>query len=350
MIGNGFLAGPRVTMGGMPRQFGPRSQLEGLLGNPLFNAGVGLLSQSGYTTTPTSFGQTLAGGAQGLQQAQGFQDNREDRAYRNRDIDSRIGAREAQGEFWKAQADRMKGPQGYQPSAQYRQLVEAGYTPGTPEWTQAYNQLLKLGPQKREFTEDATGRKRYLDDGSPVFQDIKANLPTVDPSKVPSGYMLGQDGNSVVPIPGGPADPNGVGSPQAKEQRQAGQTLNRVKDALDKYRDTLTKAAAPGGSGLEYFTSVAGDEINSAYNNLLLEMKELLNLGVLNGPDLEIMERLIRNPGSFWTNMRDIPFNEAENLLKQLDSVVGPKLQQVMDRYGLAEDNGTGGNDPLDIR
>ena len=44
--------------------------LDGGLNNPLLNLGVGLLSQSGYSTTPISLGQALAVGAQNMQSGQ----------------------------------------------------------------------------------------------------------------------------------------------------------------------------------------------------------------------------------------------------------------------------------------
>lgn len=216
MIGTmGLLPG---TIGGMPLEMGrrirQRNQLEGLLGDPMLNAGIGLLSASGPSTTPVSFGQAMGAGLQGLQNAQGFRDSRQDRDYRNRDIDSRIDERGARSKFFKAQSERMSKPQGYQPSAQYRQLIEAGYQPGTPEWKQAFNQLLKMGPKDRSVLKDANGRQRYEDTGELVFPE--ANV-VAKPEKAPTGYRWSENG-SLDAIPGGPAD---------KEKTLSGESAGR---------------------------------------------------------------------------------------------------------------------------
>lgn len=44
--------------------------LAGLGSNPLFNLGVGMMANSGYSRMPVSFGQALAGGVGYMQQAQ----------------------------------------------------------------------------------------------------------------------------------------------------------------------------------------------------------------------------------------------------------------------------------------
>ena len=40
-------------------------------------------------------------------------------------------------------------------------------------------------------------------------------------------------------------------------------------------------------------------QLSTAYNKLLLEAKEFFNLGVLNGPDLELMQKIVSDPTSF---------------------------------------------------
>ena len=57
-------------------------------------------------------------------------------------------------------------------------------------------------------------------------------------------------------------------------------------------------------------------EMGNAYNNMMLQAKEAYNLGVLNGPDYSILQKVVRDP----TNISSLAFaNDA--LSKQADSL-----------------------------
>lgn len=57
-------------------------------------------------------------------------------------------------------------------------------------------------------------------------------------------------------------------------------------------------------------------EMGNAYNNMMLQAKEAYNLGVLNGPDYDILQKVVRDP----TNVSSLAF--ANNALsKQADSL-----------------------------
>jgi hypothetical protein len=57
-------------------------------------------------------------------------------------------------------------------------------------------------------------------------------------------------------------------------------------------------------------------EMGNAYNNMMLQAKEAYNLGVLNGPDYDILQRVVKDP----TNISSLAFtNDA--LSKQADSL-----------------------------
>jgi hypothetical protein len=57
-------------------------------------------------------------------------------------------------------------------------------------------------------------------------------------------------------------------------------------------------------------------EMGNAYNNMMLQAKEAYNLGVLNGPDYDILQRVVKDP----TNVTSLAFSNTA-LSKQADSL-----------------------------
>lgn len=47
------------------------------------------------------------------------------------------------------------------------------------------------------------------------------------------------------------------------------------------------------------------DELATAHRDLQMQMKELYNLGVLNGPDLMLMDQILLDPTSIMGNVKD---------------------------------------------
>lgn len=86
------------------------------------------------------------------------------------------------------------------PTDRTRQLMEAGYTPGTDEYRQAYKNLVNSDrtPSGYRFTGDGQGLEAIP--GGPADP---ANKGSKAP---PTGYRAVDDGNRFEPIPGGPAD------------------------------------------------------------------------------------------------------------------------------------------------
>lgn len=70
------------------------------------------------------------------------------------------------------------------------------------------------------------------------------------------------------------------------------QALANASDALDSFERTL----ATTGSTIQ--PGAAKDALQTDYENLQLQMKEMYNLGVLNGPDLALMRRVVGDPTS----------------------------------------------------
>ena len=57
-------------------------------------------------------------------------------------------------------------------------------------------------------------------------------------------------------------------------------------------------------------------EMGNAYNNMMLQAKEAYNLGVLNGPDYDILQRVVKDP----TNITSLAYSNNA-LSKQADSL-----------------------------
>jgi hypothetical protein len=57
-------------------------------------------------------------------------------------------------------------------------------------------------------------------------------------------------------------------------------------------------------------------EMGNAYNNMMLQAKEAYNLGVLNGPDYDILQRVVKDP----TNISSLAYSN-DALSKQADSL-----------------------------
>ena len=120
---------------------------------------------------------------------------------------------------------------------------------------------------------------------------------------------LGKDGKPKM-IPVG-KKPDGK---QASDYRSARDNVERVGTSLDTYEKLLKE------NGAEIWPGKTRLQMQTAHTDLLMEMKELLNLGVLNGPDLELMESMIINPTSLRAKGYEM-FGGTEGMLEQLNLV-----------------------------
>jgi hypothetical protein len=102
--------------------------------------------------------------------------------------------------------------------------------------------------------------------------------------KPPAGYRWGADGN-LEAIPGGPAT-----KPTESQQKQLTGVTN-LQNAVQEYLSQLE-----GWGALDIANPNARARMGTKYNNMMLQAKEAYNLGVLNGPDFEILQRVITDP------------------------------------------------------
>ena len=151
-------------------------------------------------------------------------------------------------------------------------LIAAGLRPGTPEFQQAMMQAVN----------------------KPAVQINQPSLPAgfmpVDPQDLTKG---------VRPIPGSAQDPNTPTTQQRNTAIKAKQTFDSLNTQLDKYGALLDRV------GSEVVPGKDRDELMNRQTQLLLDLKELNNLGVLNGPDEQILRRLLIDPTTPTNLLRD---------------------------------------------
>ena len=105
------------------------------------------------------------------------------------------------------------------------------------------------------------------------------------------------------------------------KKRVTWETIGNVEDAYGRYRKLILETGPtliPGESKLV---------LSAGYADLMLQLKELAKLGVLAGPDMEIMAQIIKDPTKLGAQMYD-----RDSLLAQLDQVLGPKVQAARGR------------------
>jgi hypothetical protein len=116
------------------------------------------------------------------------------------------------------------------------------------------------------------------------------------------------------------------GEPLAAKPKPLPEGLNKqvtgsinLSDAITDYQAKIKKF-----STVDFANPDKRAEMGNAYNNMMLQAKEAYNLGVLNGPDYEILQKVVRDP----TNPTSLLFTnkaldrQAETLRGTAQSVV----------------------------
>ena len=103
--------------------------------------------------------------------------------------------------------------------------------------------------------------------------------------------------------------------------------ITSADDALRVLVDFEQAFKAQGGD-LEFIGSGAAD-ISSKYMTTLLTLKEYFNLGVLNGPDVEVMKQMLKDPTSLGT----LRFGGGEAVQKSIDSMRMQIYNKMQEEY-----------------
>lgn len=132
----------------------------------------------------------------------------------------------------------------------------------------------------------------------------------------PQGYQWARapDGSVVLsPIKGGPADPNRVAPGEGVKVRASNAQLDALEQSLNMYLSDLDKTT-PVGRMLSRGPEVS--RVETGHTDLLMQMKNLYELGVLNGPDYMLMTKIVEDPTSLIQVARG-----TEGLKAQTDTV-----------------------------
>lgn len=161
---------------------------------------------------------------------------------------------------------------------------------------------------------DLTGRQREAAD----FANRTAQPGTPEWDQAYNDYLVGQ---------GTEAGASSLTTANATTAQKVVLATNQIGSLLDDYQRQI------GGFKPGLTPSVEKDSIRTTYTQLLLAMKELQNLGVLNGPDLDLMKQMIIDPTSFESYAADatgfLPVQERglaniENLRRTIGMLAGP--------------------------
>jgi len=108
--------------------------------------------------------------------------------------------------------------------------------------------------------------------------------------KPPAGYQWKPDGSLVV-IPGGPADIKTQTLDATAAKQVTG--VKNLQRAVKEYTDVLDNWGATDALRPDQRA-----KMGTVYNNMMLQAKEAYNLGVLNGPDFQILQSVVTDPRS----------------------------------------------------
>ncbi|CAN7371378.1 hypothetical protein [Aminobacter sp. LjRoot7] len=148
--------------------------------------------------------------------------------------------------------------------------------------------------------------------------------PTPAPTPAPISAPVEGQRPGMIPI----TSPKAQKPTEAQRNRSSSvdQAFSTITSELDRYAELVDK------SGIQVKPGEAKDNLNTVRQGIMLQMKELFNLGVLNGPDLSLMERMIYDPvvdplkeggianlpDQIWTGVTGVAGARAKNSVEEL--------------------------------
>jgi hypothetical protein len=341
----GYPPGLLTMLGIDPEKLRRQQQTGGLL-----SAGLQALAASGPSRMPTSAGQII--GQAGLAGLQGYQQSGESAI--NRAIQG-LQVSELVRKQQEAQNIRALAPQLYKTEQAALPPTDepGGYIPGAiqPQTRQALNQSvvnqLMSTPAGMEYLtsrvkaqRELAGKTEVVEIFSPTGQPMKVryNVDTGDYTPLggekaepftqidlgdrvelrsPTGRLVGRIDKGLAPTApsfqfneqtglvvntrtgavsqpvdaqGNPVNVSDFRKPSEGENKQIIGVQN-TRNAIGEFRSELNNF-----SRLDSLKPKDRARIETKYRNMLMQAKEAYNLGVLNGPDLAILEQIIYNP------------------------------------------------------
>lgn len=158
-----------------------------------------------------------------------------------------------------------------------------------PERKPTQTELAKLMQEREELARINPSHPQLVTYDR-VIDDYKqgggVTVNTGNLGKPPTGFRWKEDGSGdLEAIKGGPQDELG----EAQKSQVIGVQNTRL--AIKEYRDIL-----PTLSNWDLLSPDRRSDIGLKYNNMLLQAKEAYRLGVINGPDYEILQKIVTNP------------------------------------------------------
>jgi hypothetical protein len=177
-----------------------------------------------------------------------------------------------------------------------------------------------------------------IDTGTAIELRDPANptvvLQTIPKSQMPTAGQVVErdDGTFLVDTRTGQAKPvMGAGGQQlAGKPKVLPEGLNKQVTGSINLSDAITdyQAKIKNFSTADFANPDKRAEMGNAYNNMMLQAKEAYNLGVLNGPDYSILQKVVRDP----TNPSSLLFTNKA-LDKQADSLRSTAQSIVKNAY-----------------
>lgn len=206
------------------------------------------------------------------------------------------------------------GSGGQKPTSLMQNVLAMGHQPGTPEYQKAITDAVM-----KPSTRIDMGAKYITPADAKQLRGPNGETPPVGAlwsDLIGKGYRF--------------VDPTKETAAGARQE-----TLGSMEHSLDTYEKILKEQGAMNIT--QMFSDPAKyAKLKAAYGDLLLETKELAKLGVLAGPDMDLMEQLMIDPTSIKANVMQFASNKDE-IPKQLE-VIRDKLtaarKRAVSRYG----------------
>lgn len=338
----------------------------GLL-NPLTHLGLGLMSASAPRASydpggaMPNYGAGLLSGAQSYQQAQQAQAQQQymQETMRARQQQAQAQAQQAQQEQEQAQ-QRQQAVQQYLLTLPPEQREQAGallgmgvggekvmglLNPDTEKWSDPYIDMSTGKPIMVQRNEN-TGALKSIGSGGVTVNNtiggdrgLDARLPTREEA-AQAGIPPGNIGDYVVE--GGKLKLRPERGPSDADKRLG--VLKGVEDSLNNYEALIDK------HGTEYMPGPAKRQLEAARTDLLVELKNLYELGALQEPDMVLMRAILKDPTELGTNIGGLITlgKNKESYLAQLNVVRQKLAQSRQNLVGAppAQTFGTGGAMP----
>jgi hypothetical protein len=136
---------------------------------------------------------------------------------------------------------------------------------------------------------------------------------------------------ATVPVPGvQPKPPEAIRTNALK----ADAAYRSLSTALDDYQRLIER------EGIAAFPGQARDAVTQARTNIQLQLKELYNLGVLNGPDLQLMEQMLIDPSPSITNMIANPSGRVRASVQRLKQMLETVRNNALGAAGMQPQGG----------